>query len=53
MSCIFCKLGIGEITSDKLYESDYFFAILDQSPVVEGHTLLIPKRHFQTIFEND
>ncbi len=46
--CIFCKLASGEIPSTKLYESDCFYAILDQNPVTEGHTLVISKRHYKT-----
>jgi len=48
--CIFCKIVKGEIPSHKIYEDDSYIAILDVSPVVEGHTLLIPKFHVETIF---
>ena len=50
-NCVFCKIGNGEIPSNRIYESDQFFTILDVKPIVEGHCLLIPKRHFVTIDE--
>ena len=37
--------------TNKIYESDNFFAILDIKPLVEGHALLIPKRHYQRVDE--
>lgn len=44
--CIFCKISQGEIKSDKLYANDNFFSILDISPKVQGHALIISKKHF-------
>lgn len=44
--CIFCKIANGEIPSNTVYEDDKFRAILDLSPANEGHTLVIPKNHF-------
>jgi sulfate adenylyltransferase large subunit len=41
----------GDIPVKKIYESDKFFAILDANPVTKGHALIIPKNHYQTIFE--
>ncbi len=43
--CIFCKILKGEIPSKKIYEDDKVIAILDVNPVVDGHTLIIPKTH--------
>ena len=46
--CIFCK----EFDKDKIvYEDGTWIAILDNYPVSEGHTLLIPKRHCETYFD--
>ena len=45
MDCIFCKILNGEIPSKKIYEDDKVIAILDVNPVVDGHTLIIPKKH--------
>ncbi|MCK5043853.1 HIT family protein [Candidatus Pacearchaeota archaeon] len=49
--CIFCKIIKGEIPSVKVYESDNFIGILDINPVSEGHTLIIPKQHYETILD--
>lgn len=44
-NCIFCKIGKGEIPSDKIYEDEKFLAFLDIKPVSDGHLLIIPKKH--------
>ena len=46
MDCIFCKIVNGEIPSNKIYEDDLVIAILDINPNGEGHTLVIPKKHY-------
>ena len=50
MDCIFCKIANGEIPSHKLYEDDGFVAILDLAPATKGHTLVIPKKHYDDFF---
>lgn len=49
-NCIFCKIAKGEIPADKVYEDDYTFAFLDINPGSIGHTLVIPKDHFQNLY---
>jgi|SRR3989338_5094011 len=49
--CIFCEIAKGEIKSEKLYEDDNFFAILDIKPKAEGHTLIISKKHFANLLD--
>ncbi len=49
--CIFCKIIKGEIPSYKVYEDDKVLAFLDISPVNPGHTLLIPKEHYENTLE--
>lgn len=44
--CIFCKIASGQIPSARVMESDDAVAFLDVNPLAEGHTLLIPRRHF-------
>ena len=51
--CIFCKIRDEEIPSRKVYEDEHVYAILDQSQVTPGHTLLIPKKHVRNIYEYD
>ena len=47
MDCLFCKIIKGEIDSKKIYEDDKVIAILDAFPNVDGHTLIIPKVHYE------
>ena len=51
--CIFCMIRDGEIPSRKVYEDENVFAILDNSQVTPGHTLLIPKKHVRNIYDYD
>ena len=44
MASIFSKIVAGEIPSYKVAENDRFYAFLDITPLVKGHTLVIPKR---------
>lgn len=44
--CIFCKIAAGEIEAEVLFENDYAVAFLDANPLVDGHTVVIPKQHF-------
>ncbi len=47
--CIFCKIISGEIPSFKIYEDDYTLAFLDIFPHAKGHTVVIPKKHFESM----
>ncbi len=51
MDCIFCKIANGEIPSKKIYENDNFFSILDINQKVEGHSLIISKKHFEILLD--
>ncbi len=51
MSCVFCLIKNGEISSRKVYEDDKVFAILDISQATKGHTLVMPKEHYESIFD--
>lgn len=53
MDCIFCKIVNNEVDSYKIYEDDDCIAILDKFPNNIGHSLVIPKKHIQNIFELD
>ncbi len=50
---IFSKIAAGEIPSYKCAESDKFYAFLDINPVAKGHTLVIPRREVDYIYNMD
>lgn len=47
MDCLFCKIAHHEIPSKILYEDETVIAFLDIHPLVNGHTLIIPKNHIE------
>ncbi len=49
--CLFCKIVKGELPSSKIYEDEDTLAFLDLFPVNKGHSLVIPKEHYETIFD--
>lgn len=51
MAGIFAKIAAGEIPSYKCAENDKFYAFLDINPLVKGHTLVIPRREVDYIFD--
>lgn len=53
MDCIFCKIVNGEIPSYTLYEDELVKVFLDVNPDVNGHTLIIPKKHCTDLFDID
>ena len=46
-NCIFCKIINKEIPGKIIYEDDVCIAFLDLSQATYGHTLVIPKKHFE------
>ena len=48
---IFAKIAAGEIPSYKCAENEEFYAFLDINPLVKGHTLVIPRREVDYIFD--
>ena len=50
---IFSKIAAGEIPSYKCAESDKFYAFLDINPLAKGHTLVIPRREVDYIYDMD
>ena len=53
MATIFTKIVEGEIPSYKIYEDEKFYAFLDINPMAKGHTLLIPKKEVDYLFDMD
>jgi histidine triad (HIT) family protein len=47
--CIFCKIVAGDIPAVKIYEDEVVFAFLDVNPISDGHTLVVPKAHFDRL----
>ena len=48
--CLFCKIIKKEIPSKTLYEDDDVIVILDAFPNTDGHTLVIPKKHYEDVY---
>lgn len=48
-NCIFCKIIAGDVPCHKLYEDGQVISFLDIGPLSEGHTLVIPKGHYETL----
>lgn len=53
MDCIFCKIINKEIPANIIYENEEVIAFLDVNPINEGHTLLVPKKHYKNILEKE
>lgn len=49
--CIFCRIVTGDATSWKVHEDESTLAFLDIAPLTEFHTLVVPKRHFTSVFD--
>jgi histidine triad (HIT) family protein len=49
--CIFCEISKGNEASWKVYEDDSVYAFLDIHPASKYHTLIIPKNHYENIFD--
>lgn len=52
-NCIFCKIANHEIPGKVLYEDDVCMAFLDLSQTTDGHTLVIPKKHYDHFLDVD
>ncbi len=53
MSTIFSRIASGEIPSYKIAGDDRFYAFLDINPLTKGHTLVVPKKEIDYIFDMD
>jgi histidine triad (HIT) family protein len=49
--CIFCKIVAGTISCTKVYEDANVLAFMDIGPISPGHTLVIPKKHYESVME--
>ena len=51
--CLFCKIANKEVDAKILYEDEDLMVILDAYPDTDGHTLVIPKKHYEDIYSID
>jgi histidine triad (HIT) family protein len=49
--CLFCRIVSGELPATVVYEDDTSVAFLDHRPLFQGHTLLVPREHVETLGE--
>ena len=49
--CLFCKIVKGEVPSYKVYEDENVYAFLDVANDVYGHTLVVPKKHYENLMD--
>jgi len=49
--CLFCKMVAGQTPVTKIYEDEVVLAFLDIGPISDGHTLVIPKQHFEKLHD--
>jgi histidine triad (HIT) family protein len=51
--CIFCAIVAGNAPAHRVYEDDTTLSFMDIQPVSDGHLLIVPKRHYETLLEAD
>ena len=49
--CLFCKIVKKEVSSNILYEDEDILVMMDAYPTTDGHALVIPKKHYEDIYE--
>ena len=53
MSCVFCGIVAGEIPSRRVHEDEHAVAFLDLAPLHRGHTLVVPRRHVDSLLDGE
>ena len=53
MSCIFCAIVAGEVPARRVHEDEHAVAFLDQAPLHRGHTLVVPRRHVDSLLDGE
>jgi histidine triad (HIT) family protein len=51
LHCPFCQIVTGSVEAPVVYQDDVSVAFLDRRPLFPGHTLLVPRRHFETLID--
>jgi histidine triad (HIT) family protein len=49
--CVFCRIIRGEERATRVYEDERVIAFMDNRPISEGHSLIVPKKHYESIFD--
>jgi len=49
--CVFCKISRADLPCHRVYEDDRILVFMDIFPVTRGHTLVIPREHFENLYE--
>jgi histidine triad (HIT) family protein len=47
--CVFCSIIAGQLRAAEIYRDDHFVVLLDKYPINNGHTLVIPKLHYDNL----
>ena len=50
-SCLFCRIALGKEKAWVVYRDSHVMAFLDRFPMTKGHTLVIPIRHYESMFD--
>jgi histidine triad (HIT) family protein len=50
-NCLFCRIVSGDLASVIVFEDEDTLAFLDHRPLFPGHTLLVPRKHFETLVD--
>ena len=50
-TCIFCRIVAGDVPAERVLEDERTLAFLDIHPAGEGHTLIVPRMHAETIYD--
>jgi histidine triad (HIT) family protein len=50
-SCTFCKIARKEAPANTVFEDEKIIAFLSIQPITAGHTLVVPKKHYENIYE--
>jgi len=49
--CIFCKIVAGDISTERVFENDKYYAFLDKEQTTKGKSLVIPKKHYRWVYD--
>jgi histidine triad (HIT) family protein len=52
-NCIFCKIIRGEMQASIIFEDEHSVAFMDVFPIAKGHCLLVPRKHYENMFDVD